>query len=224
MKKIFVAKAERLLCDAISSCCESLGLYVIGTSTNGEETLEMVKLKKPDYLIVETQLPSLSGLKVIEALKESELRVNTVLYLKNHNPNALRQALSLNVDSLLFPEDGVNELAKCFGLQKDGQRVIRDTQEPMMSNFKMKAKQDILNALTPAQLRILSLIGTYKTMPQIAEKLRISPHTVNNHVANIRKKLDIRGRGVVLKYALAIKHRLLEVNGELMVSNHSTVY
>ena len=219
MKTIFVAKSERLLCDVISSCCEALGLKVIGTSTDGKESLQMIKLKQPDYAIIETGLPSVTGLEIIQNLKKTGQRLSTILYLKNHNPNALRQALSLNVDSLLFPEDGINELAKCFS-----HLVIDNNTQPLINGFNTNSKRDILSTLTPAQLRVLSLIGTYKTMPQIAEKLKISPHTVNNHVANIRKKLEIKGRGVVLKYALAIKHRLMEVNGKITISKHSNIY
>jgi len=61
-------------------------------------------------------------------------------------------------------------------------------------------------------------------MPEIAEELFISPHTVNNHVANIRRKLDLQGRGVVLKYALAIKHRLVEVDGKVSIANYLNSY
>ncbi|MFK8103152.1 MAG: LuxR C-terminal-related transcriptional regulator [Saprospiraceae bacterium] len=224
MRTIFIAKTERLLCDALCSCCTSLGLKVIGSSTDGRESLDLIQQLQPDFAIVEGGLPSINGFEIIEQLKRDQVNTQTILYLQNHNPDFLRKALSLNVNSLLFAEDGLEKLSQCFDEKNYVSPFVNHRRENRVKELTFDTKQDLLNSLTPAQLKILALVGTHKTMPEIAEKLFISPHTVNNHIANIRRKLDLRGRGVVLKYALAIKHKLVEIDGKVLVSHNSYDY
>lgn len=225
MKTIFIAKTGRLLCDILSSCCISLGLQVIGTSTDGLEALDQLEKKSPDFAIIDAGLPSINGFELIQQLKHRHKSIRTILYLQNRNPNHLRKALSVNANALLFAEDRINELRQCFVEGSIINRFASKRVEKCLDGLAPDQKKDNLNLLTPTQLRVLSLVSAYKTMPQIAKLLFISPHTVNNHIANIRRKLDLHGRGVVLKYALEIKHRLIEVNGKVMVSDdHSQYY
>ena len=219
MKTIFIAKTGRLLCDILSSCCRSLGLSVIGSSTDGLETLDQLEKKSPDFAIIDAELPSINGFELIQQLNNRHKSIRTILYLQSRNPIHLRKALSVNANALLFAEDRINELFQCFVEGSIINRFASKRVEKCLNGLALDGKKDLLNSLTPTQLRVLSLVSAYKTMPEIAKKLFISPHTVNNHIANIRRKLDLQGRGVVLKYALGIKHRLVEVNGKVMISD-----
>ena len=225
MKTIFVAKTERLLCSALCSCCASLGLDVIGSSTDGKESFQSILDTKPDFAIVEMGLPSMNGLDVVRKLERAGSPTRLILYIKNQNPIELRRALSVNVDSLLFSEDGINELAYCFREKTGPSSIFGSAPYQRLNGGEPKnGSLDLLSSLTPTQLKILALVSTHKTMPEIAGELFISPHTVNNHVANIRKKLDLQGRGSILKYALANKHRLVEVDGKIRVAKNTYCY
>ena len=61
--------------------------------------------------------------------------------------------------------------------------------------------------LSPRECEVLILLAQGHTMPRIAEKLFISPATVNNHCARMREKLGLRGRNALLKYANGIKDK-----------------
>lgn len=67
------------------------------------------------------------------------------------------------------------------------------------------------NGVTSTELRVLWYMSEHMSTKQIATNLFISPNTVNNHLANIRKKLNLNGRGVLLRYALSIKDKLLSL-------------
>ncbi len=219
---IFIAKKQRLIVEAFCQYCTSLGLEVIGSSTNGEDALHRIERDNPTYAIIEASPTIWSGLERIKQLKQEKLiQTHTILYLQSDHSLHLNQALALRVNSILFAEDGIDKLTNILLKNKMPYSLYQKNQ---MGNPIAEAQpygdQDLLTTLTPAQLKILSLVGTHKTMPEIAQKLFISPHTVNNHVANIRRKLDLQGRGVVLKYALAIKHRLVEVDGKVILNTY----
>jgi len=218
MKTIFIAKSEQLLCDTLASYCNSIGLETIGCTTDGRVAMDVIEEKRPDYAFIEAQLPSMNGIDIVKKLRKKGVFVRIILYLRNHDATLLREAFSLRVSSLLFSEDDLDEFSNCFfGLNRPRLENNHVTDHsPVFPN--PGQKYELLSSLTPAQLRILSFVGSHKTMPEIAKNLYISPHTVNNHMANIRKKLNIQGRGAILKFALAIKHRLVEKDGKVLVS------
>ena len=222
MKTIFIAKTERFLCEILCSCCTSLGLNVIGKSTDGREALDFIENHQPDFAIIEADLPSINGFEIIKNLRKNNYPIQFILYLHNNNPDHLRKALSLKIDSMLFAEDSINDLANCFIESSGFNQFSAKRIENCLKEIKPIYKTDPLMTLTPSQLKILALVSTHRTMPEIARKLYISPHTVNNHIANIRKKLNLKGRGKLLKYALDIKHRLIEVDGRIIVNNYLT--
>lgn len=218
MKTVFIAKSERLLCDALSYSCTSLGLKVVGSSTDGQEALSLILEKNPDFIFVDAALSNISGFELVKQLRKRNLHARSIFYVKNHDPSLLREAMSLRVDSLLFAEDDIDELARCFASIYAGKGWLNTQLKKDIRPHQQEYKEKLLKSLTPAQLRILALVSTHKTMPEIAKELFISPHTVNNHIANIRRKLKLVGRGSLLKFALAIKHRLIEKEGQVLVS------
>ena len=220
MKTIFIAMSERLLCETLCATCVNLGFKVIGSSTDGRDSLKLIEDRDPDIVIIDTELRTVNGFEVLQQLREKHYYVSPILYFKKHDPTLLRKAISLKANRFLFADDDVNELARCLHEAGSVQQFKNKRVANNQSDSESETKEDLLNSLTPAQLKILALVGTHRTMPEIAKELYISPHTVNNHIANIRKKLDLQGRGVLLKYALEIKHRLVEVDGKIMISKN----
>ena len=224
MKTIVVAKTGRLLCDAIGSTCQSLGFKVIGSCTDGKEALDLIKAKDPDIAIIDVNLPTVNGLDIIKQLNKEHFYISHILYLSSTDPNLLRRVRDLKVNQILFPDNGISELAKCLLKAGSINQFKNKRIEEFIKDSQDSNKEDLLYSLTPAQLRILALVGTHKTMPEIARELFISPHTVNNHIANIRRKLELNGRGVLLRYALKIKHRLVEIDGRVEVDRNTIDY
>jgi len=204
------------MCEALCQYCTSLGLEVLGSSTDGKQSLHFIQNEMPDFAIIEASLSGFNGIEIVEQLRRySNNHTHIILYLNAKDPLRVRKALSLRLSSILFTDDGIDQLTK-----------ILLNRKPVPAAYQNKRSSGSLSEIRPGttQLKILSMVGTHKTMPEIAEELFISPHTVNNHVANIRRKLDLQGRGVVLKYALAIKHRLVEVDGKVSIANYLNSY
>lgn len=219
---IFIAKTQRLICEALCQYCASLGLEVIGSTDDSDEARYVLERAQPDFAIIEAQSPTFDGIKLIKRLRENEdNKTQIILYVNANHPIQTQELKALDVNLTIYAEDGIEKLTKILLRQK--QVPVPSLQTATIDAptvAKPQTAEDYLDTLTPAQLRILSLVGAHKTMPEIARKLYISPHTVNNHIANIRRKLDLRGRGVVLKYALTIKHRLVETDGKIIISDY----
>lgn len=218
MKSIFIANSKSLICDALCTCCSSFGLKVIGKSTNGLETFNMLKHLNSDFYILDTDLPYIDGLEINRRIRAQPSNPKIILYVGSKYSNLVSEMVASQVDHLLFEQDELSKLKDYLLGEETGKPRDARLGINKVMDYEIKPVNDRLNSLTPTQLRILSLIGTHRTMPQIAKMLFISPHTVNNHVANIRKKLRLKGRGVILKYALEVKDRLVEIDSVVIVN------
>jgi DNA-binding CsgD family transcriptional regulator len=67
--------------------------------------------------------------------------------------------------------------------------------------------------LSQREMEVLWHVSQLKSMKEIAELLFISLHTVNNHEANIRHKLNIHGANSLQRYSLSIKDKLICTDG-----------
>lgn len=76
-----------------------------------------------------------------------------------------------------------------------------------------------LQKLSSIELSVLWHTACHKSVKEIAEKLSLSPNTVNNHQANLRKKLNLFGRSTLLKYALGVKSKLILMDVEDRIKN-----
>jgi len=175
----------------------------------------------PDFAILEEKPPTLHGFDLVKMMRGEGLKTQFIFFLPFKDAKLIRKAFYSNVSSVLFASDGIIELAECLNTLSGGHSDFRLSQdEENTGECKSDSSQDLLRMLTPCQLKILALVTRHMTMPEIAKELFISKHTVNNHIANIRKRLQLKGRGVILKYALANQHRLSEIEQQLNYNNY----
>lgn len=121
MVKVVVADDEERVCRLIVALgnWEELGIQVVGTAANGIQALELIRKEKTDILITDIRMPGLSGLDLIEKVRQirPEIKIMIISGYANfeYAQNALKQGVS---DYLLKPinKDALNEaLAKMAG-------------------------------------------------------------------------------------------------------------
>lgn len=208
MKTIFIANSKPLICDLFYSFCSSLELEIVAQCTNGLEAINILNHIRADIYFLDIGLPFIDGFEVLKKIRGDLRNAKVILYVGNSKKENFSDQLILEVDYLMFEQDRLSKLKAYLS------NIINHEKLYVRSNFVEGTVKDFspslnkLYSLTSTQLRILSLVSKHKTMPQIAEILFISPHTVNNHAANIRKKLNLQGRGVLLKYAIENRDKL----------------
>ncbi len=179
---------------------------VLGQADNGKEAIELVEALDPDLLFVDVEMPVLSGIEVARHLdgKKSRTRIvalsaydyreyvygllrsGACAYLKKTeaNPQNLKAAIqSITTDS---PERWISpDLAK---------RLV-------MRHVSGAAEDEPLSALTQREIELLREVAHGKSDDTIAKDLSLSRHTVKNHIAHVRAKLDLGTRAELVAWA-----------------------
>jgi DNA-binding NarL/FixJ family response regulator len=183
---------------------------IIGEAGDGETALALIEEKKPDVALMDIAMPKMTGLQVARIAQERGLQTKITILTMNADEIIFNEAMDYGVLGYVLKENAASEILNSIKTVSEGKYYI----SPSISGILVKRKQkkdSALNSfpgladLTPAEMRILKLIAGNKTSKEIAYDLCISYKTVENHRANIAKKLQLNGNNALLRFALEHK-------------------
>lgn len=208
--KLIIADDHPIFLKGLNSIiAEDNSLEIIGEALNGEQALNLIKLKKPDIAILDIDMPILSGIEVAKKIKELKLKTEIVILTIHKDKVYFDKAIEYGIKAYLLKQNVANNLIECLKKVAENEYYIgNDLSKYLIENIKEKYKKEEINTLTNAEREILKLVGENLTSSQIAEKKFISKRTVENHKYNICKKLNLQGPHALLLYAIQHKSNL----------------
>ncbi len=179
---------------------------VVGESGSGEELSGMLRLKSPDVLLLDINLPGQNGLQLLEMLKPEFPQLKIILFSAHGELQYIRRAQALKADGFLTKT--VSEADLCQAILA----VMESPATPVYSTDVAEKLQeheqlDKQQRLTARELEILQQLAQGHTNQTIAKNLCLSVKTVDTHVANLMKKTGVNKRTQLLAYAY--EHNLL---------------
>ena len=181
-----------------------------GEADDADAALKLNQEKKPDVIVLDVNLPKMSGLELAAVLKSKKCPAGLVVLTMLKDERIFNQAMNVGVTGFVLKENAAGEILNCMASVAQGEPYV----SPSLSGFLLKrrnraeglaARTPTLNDLTTAERRILKAIAQKKTTKEIASELFISPRTVESHRANISTKLALKGSNSLLQFAL--EHR-----------------
>lgn len=183
---------------------------LVGETGDGEEALGLAGKQNPDVVVLDINLPGLSGLDVASKLHARREEVRVVVLTMYKDESMFNRAMNVGVLGYVLKENAVTDILNCLSSVARGEAYL----SPQISGYLLRRRnreealrkqEPGVDLLTPAELRILRQIALNKTSKEIAAELFISPRTVEAHRANICGKLKLRGANRLLQFA--IEHR-----------------
>ena len=194
--------------EAIKNALIQEGFEVSATASSLADTSNLLHKFTPDILILGSELSGMNNLKVLENLSISP-STKIILYSRTTDLEKTLIAIKRGVMGYLNLDTDLDELITCVKAIINGSKYLchitrndlflLDNQQPV--------KPIRNNKLSEQENKVLSLVAEGKTNDEIADMLNIASNTVNNHRANIRKKLDLKGgKSILLQYAISQKN------------------
>ncbi len=182
---------------------------IVGAVSSGEEALEIVEKIKPDVVLMDITMEGMDGLEATRLIK-ARCETAKVLALTIHEGQDYFFAMLQAGASGYMPKRAASEdLIQAIRVIAGGNVYLHHSvagalvqgflqvQEPQRDEDKTP-----LQRLTAREREVLALIGEGLRNQDIAERLEISPKTVSRHRENILKKLNLKTRGDLIRYAL----------------------
>lgn len=187
-------------------------LEIVGEASNGKETLQMIKEKKPTVLLLDINMPEMNGIEVLKKLKKDKSKVKVLILTIHNEVEYLIKAVETGCNGYILKDSNSDVLRRAIYAVDRGESYIQATLIPalnagLVNRTVMNSK---LNSLTKREIEVLKLITEGLFNKEISDRLNISERTVKNHVSNIFKKIDVSDRTQAAVFA--IKHELVKIN------------
>jgi DNA-binding NarL/FixJ family response regulator len=192
---------------------------VVGTASDGLEAVKKVKILKPDMVIMDIGMPNLDGIQACHDIKKLDDKIRVVIYTMHadsaHAVSLFRQGISAYVlkgeplSDLLMALKAVKEDGTYFS-SVVSEAVRRHMEQLELGDAKTAAEvQNGIALLSIREKEVFPLLADGKSTKEIAERLCISPKTVETHKYNIMEKLGVDS--VVDLTKIALKKKLIEL-------------
>ena len=183
------------------------GLEIVGEANDGLELLSLVKNLTPDMVILDISMPNIRGIEATREIKTINPRMKILILTMHKSKEYLYHSISAGAEGYLLKEDADTELFSAIEKVREGgvyispilsEELTDDFFQMCRGGFKKLTSEE----LTSREREVIKLIAEGKTNKKIANLLFISTRTVENHRANIMKKLKIGHASDLVKYAI----------------------
>ena len=191
--------------DGVKADLEASGaVEVVGEAADGGEAIERARDTMPDLVLMDLNLPTVSGADAIRAIVEETPHVKVlVLSASAAEPDVL-EAVKVGASGYLLKSATSAELVDAVRRVVAGEPVFSPSLAALvLGEFRrISAGTQAEPGLTARETEVLKLVAKGYTYKEIADKLFLSTKTVQNHVQNILTKLQLSRRYELMRYAI----------------------
>ena len=210
MIKIFLVDDHTLMRDGIVSMLSDCSdIQVVGSSSNGEEAINMVQELQPDVVLMDIMLRGMTGIEATRWIKEQDKNVKVILVSMEVKKEFLQAGIQSGINGYLPKDTDKDTMITAIRTVYAGERYFTDAItklvfEDFYVHEKLKNPETtrLPNDLTKREYEVLGLVSMGKGNKEIAELLFISVKTVETHKGHILEKLGLRNSAELIKYAI----------------------
>jgi len=179
---------------------------VVGEAADGEDALRMLASLKPQIAIVDIDMPRLNGLETIRRIRQLPFVVKVIILTMYKEEDMFNAAMDFGAKAYVLKENAANDIVAALEKVEQGETFVSALLLPAGQRRSERVRELLLSkpqieGLTPAERRILKLVGEDYTSKEIADRLNLSVRTVDNHRQHICNKLGLHGTHSLLKFA-----------------------
>ncbi len=181
-------------------------MEIVAEASSGEEGLQLLEAMThlPDVILLDISMPGMGGIEFANRLKRRYPHV-AILTVTIHDSQAyLLKMLDAGAEGYLPKHAAATDLLHGIRTVKAGQKYIHASMiDALVEGYRFKQERGIAaTTLTARQQQVLRLIAEGMTSVQVGEALGLSPRTVDRHIENIMKKLGVRSRLELVRFAV----------------------
>jgi DNA-binding NarL/FixJ family response regulator len=179
------------------------GVEVVGEAADGVEAVEQALAFTPDLCILDVGMPRMTGLQAARAIR-SHLPDARVLMLSMHDDERyLFEALKAGASGYVLKREADQDLVGAVRAVGRGEAFLTNAAErSLVRQWMDEGREGPAVPLTPREEEVVKLIAEAHTNTQIAEILHLAEKTVESHRANVLRKLGMRDRVELVRYAI----------------------
>ena len=219
--RVFIADDHALMRQGIRQILSwDKELEVVGEAGNGQDTLTATLQLLPDILLLDMNMPGMTGIEVLRKLNAAHSKTQVIMLTINDCDYYVVEMFKEGVQGYLLKGLEPQELLAAIHCVAAGKSYMsQDLRDRFACRGKLPAQDDLTQTarelcreereyrLTVREMEVLHCIARGMSNKMMAQTLFVSDATIRNHLTSIYRKLDVEDRTQALIYAL--RHRLI---------------
>jgi DNA-binding NarL/FixJ family response regulator len=200
--RIAIVEDQEIMADALAILCVGVrGSRVVAQARTGKEAIKAILSSNPDLVILDLGLPDADGFHVMDVVRRAGCNPRVLVLSAYCDNNTVYRVERAGFDGFVDKgSEALRSLREALRAVSKGQRYFSEGYMRVRSR-RRRDPQSFDRLLTERQQTVLSLIGGLFTDEEIASRLRVSRNTAEKHRFNILKKLGLRSKVTLLRYA-----------------------
>ena len=206
--RVLLVDDHDLFRTGLKNLLEEQGVQVVGEAPNGQTALRLAPELVPDVVIMDLNMPGLSGVETTRHLTGIAPLARVVVLTISVDDEDVMDAVMAGACGYLLKDASIEDLLTGIRAAAAGESLISpQIASKVLQRLRSQGKSEdaaatIRAELSDREVEVLKLIANGKDNAQIASELFISPKTVKNHISNILMKLQIDNRIQAAVYAV----------------------
>lgn len=207
--KVMVVDDHPMWREAVARDLGDAGFEVVATAANGTEAVNRARAVRPDVLVLDLQIPAPGGVAVTASLVPEFPDLRVLILSASGEQDDVLEAVKAGATGYLVKSASREELVDAVTRVARGDTVFTPGLAGLvlgeyrrLSDTSARAGQDDTPRLTDRETEVLRLVAKGLSYKQIAERLVLSHRTVQNHVQNTLRKLQMHNRVQLVRYAI----------------------
>jgi DNA-binding NarL/FixJ family response regulator len=211
--RVLIADDHRIVRAGIRAFLEGKqDIAVVGEAGTGEEALTLARTLRPDVAVMDLNMPGMGGLAAMQRIKSEVAGVHVVALTMHGDERFFREALAAGAEGFILKGADPAQLLEAVRAAAAGTAYLTPEQAThMLAEYRRGGEREAEGsggALTAREREVLTLIAEGLSGKAIAERLGLSPNTVERHRTNIMNKLGLHNRAELVRFA--IRERLID--------------
>ena len=203
--RVMVVDDHPMWRDAVERDLVAAGFNVVGVAANGSEALARFPAARPNVVVLDLQIPAPNGVEVTAEIVRLDPSARVLILSASGEQNDVLDAVKAGATGYLVKSASRDELLDAVRRVAVGDTVFT----PGLAGLVLGEYRRLLDApaddspqLTERETEVLKMVAKGMSYKQIAERLVISHRTVQNHVQNTLRKLQLHNRVQLTRYAI----------------------
>ena len=200
---VVLADDQAIVREGFAALFGGAGMRVVGECSDGGAALQMINSLQPDFAVLDLNMPVMTGVDVVRRLRASGSKAKLLILSITQDENSVLEALRAGADAYILKDGPFRHVLDALSFIRDGGVYV----SPLLRGAGLftkaeRASEDPLTSLSPREMEVFSYLVSGLRAKDIADRLEISPKTVDTYRASLMRKLNVHDLVGLVKFAI----------------------
>ena len=177
-------------------------IEVVGEAADGREALDLVRRHAPDIVVLDVEMPEMTGVEVARALRDDGAATRVLVLSGYDDAEYVGALLDAGAAGYLTKDESLRSIVEAVrGIAAGEDGWLSRRVAAQVVSLRRQRPEGPPGGLTPRETDVLRLVAQGRTNAAAAAALSVSEHTVRNHLANVYAKLEVGNRAEATAWA-----------------------